>query len=55
MRNRLIRKSVVKQIVSENKLELGRRAALQLAAGEGVLVQGEQTSDITQVSEDHIA
>ena len=36
-------------------VELCRLAALQPAAGEGVLVQGEQTSDITQVSEDHIA
>jgi hypothetical protein len=36
-------------------VELGRLAALQPAAGNGLLVQGEQTSDITQVSEDHIA
>jgi hypothetical protein len=40
---------------SGHHVALCRLAALQPAAGEGVLVQGEQTSDITQVSKDHIA
>ena len=40
---------------SGHHVDLCRLPALQPAAGEGVLVQGEQTSDITQVSEDHIA
>ena len=36
-------------------VELCRLAALQPAAGDGVLVQGEQTGDIAQVSKDHVA
>ena len=36
-------------------VELGRLAALQPAAGDGVLVQGEQTGDIAQVGKDHVA
>ena len=36
-------------------VQLGRLAALQPAAGDGVLVQGEQTGDIAQVGEDHVA
>jgi hypothetical protein len=34
---------------------LGRFATLQPATSDGVLVQGEQTGDITQVGERHVA
>ena len=40
---------------SGHHVELGRLAAFQPAAGDGVLVQGEQTGDITEVGEHHVA